>query len=92
MKNVIDFLSAALPWITMGLLLAIFFARSSKKKKKVKESDEAWDREDDYGTEGMCLGMCLGAAINASYGLSIGMLLGLVIGSCIKKDKNDSDD
>ena len=38
MKDVMDFLSAARPWIGMGLLLAVFFAYSERKKaKKEKE-------------------------------------------------------
>lgn len=38
---ILDFLSAALPWICIGLLLAIFFAQSARKKKK----------NENYGTE-----------------------------------------
>ncbi len=84
MNNVLDFLSAALPWISIGLLLAIFFAQSAKKKKE-KEPKET------YGTEGLALGMCFGTAIgtslgnNTGIGLSLGMLAGLVIGSLIEK-------
>ena len=33
MEAVLDFLHAALPWISIGLLLAVFFARSARKKK-----------------------------------------------------------
>ena len=79
-----DFIHAALPWIAVGLLLAIFFARNAGEKKQTEACG-------DYGTEGMCLGMCLGTAIGASLGqdtgISLGMLTGLVIGSCIKKQK-----
>ena len=39
MENVFDFLRAALPWIVMGLLLAVFAARSAGRKKKEKEID-----------------------------------------------------
>lgn len=81
MEAVLDFLRAAMPWITMGLLLAIFAARQTNKKK---------DKTDDYGTEGMCLGMCLGTAISTDIGLCMGMLMGLLIGSCIKKEKKDN--
>ena len=86
MKDVMDFLLAALPWISMGLLLAIFFVQSARKKKGNK-------KKDDYGTEGMALGMCFGVAISTALGkytgigLSLGMLAGLVIGSCIEKKK-----
>lgn len=85
MEAVFDFLHAALPWISIGLLLAVFFARSAGKEKK----EEA---PDDYGTEGMCLGMCLGTAIgtalgsNTGIGICLGMLLGLAIGTSIKKE------
>ena len=85
MENVFDFLRAALPWIAVGLLLAVFFARSARKKKGEEPSA-------DCGTEGMCLGMCFGSAIGASgavsigLGISLGMLIGLVIGTCIKKE------
>ena len=87
MNDVKDFFTAALPWICMGLLLAIFFAKSSRKKKG-KESKE------NYGTEGMALGMCFGTAIgtslgnNTGIGLAIGMLFGLAIGSGIEKKGN----
>ena len=30
MEAVLDFLHAALPWISIGLLLAVFFARSAR--------------------------------------------------------------
>lgn len=39
MDAVFDFLRAALPWIAVGLLLAVFFARSAGKKKKEKQND-----------------------------------------------------
>lgn len=91
MKGVLDFLSAALPWISIGLLLAIFFVKSARKKNGSKKNE-------DYGTEGMALGMCFGTAIAASFGnntgigLTLGMLAGLVIGSCIEKKKNGDEE
>lgn len=91
MKDIFDFLSAALPWISIGLLLAIFFAQNAQRKKKNKKTE-------NYGTEGMALGMCFGVAIgtafgnNTGIGLSIGMLAGLVIGSCIEKKKSDDEE
>ena len=95
MKNIMDFLSAALPWICIGLLLAIFFAQSVRKKKDKKKDNK---KNENYGTEGMALGMCFGTAIgislgnNTGIGLSLGMLAGLVIGSCIAKKKNDDEE
>lgn len=90
MENVLDFLRAALPWIAVGLLLAVLFARSARKKKNKEQTG-------DYGTEGMCLGMCLGTAIgtslgnNTGIGISLGMLIGLAIGTCIKKESQGED-
>ena len=91
MKEFTDFMSAALPWICMGLLLAIFFAQSARKKKGDKTKE-------NYATEGMALGMCFGTAIGTSIGnstgigMSLGLLLGLAIGSGIEKKENDNDE
>ena len=85
MNAVFDFLRTALPWIAVGLLLALFFARNARKKKNEEQAG-------DYGTEGMCWGMCLGTAIGTSLGnhtglgISLGMLIGLAIGTCCKKE------
>ena len=90
MENVIDFLRVALPWVAMGLLLAVFAARSAGRKKKEKEID-------NYGIEGMCLGMCFGTAIgaalgnNTGIGITLGMLLGLAVGTGIKKEGENDD-
>ena len=92
MENIFDFIMAALPWIAMGLLLAIFCVRSATEKRKSDQKDE------NYGTEGMCLGMCFGTAIGAALdnigiGISLGMLIGLAIGTCMKKaDCEEGDD
>ena len=82
MDKFYDFMSAALPWIAMGLLLAIFFARTANGTKK----------EEDHGSEGMALGMCFGVAVSTALhvdvglGMIAGMILGLLIGSCIDKE------
>ena len=91
MENVFDFLRAAMPWIVIGLLLAVFFARKGKKKGGTTQ-------EADYGLLGMCLGMSFGSAIGISLGnhsgigISLGMLTGLVIGSCIKKKEPNNNE
>ena len=94
MENFFAFAKAALPWVAMGLLLAVFCARGAGKKKSGKE-----EKTENYGTEGMCLGMCFGTAIgtalgnNTGLGISLGMLIGLAVGSAIeKKARDDSDD
>ena len=81
MEDVFDFIRAALPWIAVGLLLAVFSARSAGKKKKEEQTG-------DYGTEGMCLGTAIGTSLgnHTGIGISLGMLIGLAIGTCIKKE------
>ena len=89
MNSFFDFMGGALPWIALGLLLAVLFARSANLKK---------DREkkENYGSEGMALGMCFGVAmasalqIDVGLGLTVGMLLGLVAGSGMEK-KDDRE-
>ena len=85
MQNIMDFLQTAMPLVTIGLLLAIFFARKADKEKKE-------DSKEDYGTQGMCIGMCLGTAFarHTGFGICLGMLIGLVIGSCIEKKDSDA--
>lgn len=73
-----DFIFAALPFIIIGICLAIIFANNKEGKKT-------------YLAEGMSIGMCLGVAIasalhiNFGLGISIGMLIGEAIG--ITKEK-----
>ena len=76
------FMMAALPWICIGIAVALFAANHGAVKK-AKDSDKEYG---NYMTEGMCLGMCIGAALDGN-GLIYGMLLGLVIGMFIKKEK-----
>ena len=76
------FMMAALPWICIGIAVALFAANQGAVKK-AKDSDKEYG---NYMTEGMCLGMCIGAALDGN-GLIYGMLLGLVIGMFIKKEK-----
>lgn len=85
MENVFDFLRAALPWIAVGLLFAVLFARGAGKKKE--------EQTDDYGAEGMCLGTAIGTSLgnNTGIGISLGMLIGLAIGTCIKQERQDND-
>ena len=84
MDKFYDFMSAALPWIAMGLLLAIFFARANYGKKK----------EEDHGSEGMALGLCFGVAlstalhINVGLGMMAGMVLGLLVGLGIESNQD----
>ena len=75
-----DFIHAALPFIIIGLVLAVFFAFRSKS-----------NTENNYSTMGMALGMCFGSlfgtlgSVDIGIGLSLGMLIGLCFGSLIEK-------
>lgn len=76
-----DFIFAALPFVIIGICLAIICANLKKDKKT-------------YCTEGMSIGMCLGVALSSTFdmniglGISLGMLIGETIGILIeKKDK-----
>ena len=40
MNGIMDFFSAALPWIVMGVALAIFFARETKRKERRKDRQD----------------------------------------------------
>lgn len=75
------FILAALPYLIIGVCLAIIFAYYKKEKQT-------------YCSEGMSIGMCLGLVLSTSLkfniglGLSLGMLIGETIGILIeKKDK-----
>ena len=73
-----DFILSALPFVIMGLCLAIIFANLKKEKNT-------------YCSEGMSIGMCFGVAvssilkINLGLGISLGMLIGETVG--ILKEK-----
>lgn len=73
-----DFILAALPFVIIGICLAIIFANFKEGKQT-------------YCSEGMSLGMCLGLAlssslnINMGLALSLGMLIGETIGILIEK-------
>ena len=41
MDSILKFFRAASPWVAMGLLLAIFFARSAGKKRKKQDTSDA---------------------------------------------------
>lgn len=96
-----DFLLAALPWVLIGIAIAISVVDFGRKKGKLntKEQenlDEAnspnKDAKENYMSVGMCLGMCIGTVFSStgivplSYGISFGMLIGMVVGTCIKKE------
>ena len=73
-----DFIIAVLPFLIIGLCLAIICTNMKKEKST-------------YCSEGMCMGMCVGVALSVSLhvsmglGISLGMLIGETIGILIEK-------
>lgn len=76
------FLLAALPWVALGIAVAVLIANFRKKGKGIKNGgnkernpDSAGtnpekpnhDSEDNYMSVGMSLGMCFGVAIGSSF-------------------------
>lgn len=94
------FLFAALPWVIIGIAVAVIAAYYGKKKKAKSPEDpekaapadaKKSDDHENYMSIGMCLGMCAGmlfgttGVVPLSYGISFGMLIGMVVGMCIPK-------
>lgn len=77
-----EFMMSVLPWICIGIAVALFAANHGAAMK-AKGSDKECG---NYMTESRCLGMCVGTALGGS-GLIYGMLIGLVVGMLIKKEK-----
>ena len=84
----LEFIKAALPWVVMGIVIAIFAAQNSNRKKS---ADNDKKKQESYMNEGMCVGLCLGVCIASAgvwdmgIGISLGLCAGLLIGSLVKK-------
>ena len=84
-----DFITAALPWVMMGLALAVLAASYAREKKEDQK------KRNELQLGGMALGMLLGVALgtaglleNHALGFSLGALWGLVIGTAVEpRDK-----
>jgi membrane glycosyltransferase len=88
-----EFFTAALPWVAIGLSIALLSVNHSKQKKR-RQDDSPEQRKkstDNHMTDGMCIGMCIGALLGSTgvvplgTGISFGMLLGLCFGMMIQK-------
>ena len=75
-----DFVMSALPFVVIGICLAVIAANYKNGKST-------------YCSEGMSIGMCFGVAIsislniNMGLGISLGMLIGETIGILKEKKK-----
>lgn len=90
-----DFLTAALPWVLIGIAIAVFAAGAAvgaKRKRKKRENGE----ETAPGTcwmEGMCFGLAMGVCfgsigfVRLEIGMCAGILLGMIVGGLIPKPK-----
>ena len=83
MSSIYMFAGAAMPWIALGLLLAVFCVRAACRKMTQK-------KKDDYSSEGMSIGMCFGVAMATAFHINtgIGMVLGLAIGLSKEKESD----
>lgn len=89
-----DFIRAALPWIVLGIAVAVAAVQISMQKAgRYGEEGKGVPSGGNYMTVGMCLGLCVGCvfgttgAVPLSDGLSFGMMAGMVIGICIKRKR-----
>ena len=74
-----DFILAALPFIVIGVCIAVMAANHGKLKE---------GKNKNYLEEGMCFGVAISTALNLNLGLgiSLGMLIGETVGMFMKKD------
>ena len=82
MKN---FITAALPWVMMGLALAVLAVSYAREKKEDQK------KRNELQLGGMALGMLLGVALGTTglleshaLGISLGALWGLAIGTALE--------
>lgn len=96
--TIIEFTFSALPWIMIGLYIALYAASLRRKKKNSAITEfqkttnavvdgvaEDISETENYGMDGMMLGMCVGCAFSASVGWDsgVGMSIGMLIGFSI---------
>lgn len=84
-----EFITAALPWVMMGLALAVLTVRYAREKKEDQK------KRNELQLGGIALGMLLGVAPGTTglleshaLGISLGALCGLAIGTAVEpRDK-----
>lgn len=88
----LEAISAALPWIFMGVAILILTLQRDKRDKREKEKQRKEKRKLEIW---MCFGMALGALIplvfheiSPSLTVSAGILLGITVGTFLQKKKS----
>lgn len=76
----LEFIKAALPWVCIGMCIALCAVNFAADRKARKEDK----KHGNFITEGMCVGMLFSVALGAEF-IPVGMLLGMTVGMCIKK-------
>ena len=82
-----EFLTAALPWVALGIMFALFAVNYYGKAHADKKDKEKYE---NLMMEGMCLGLCLGLVFGGS-GMIYCMLVGTVVGMFIKRKKKENE-
>lgn len=83
----LDFVMAALPWVCLGLSIALWAA----PWHHTQPDTNGHTTTEDHRTEGLCLGACFGLLFGVNY-ISYGMLAGTVVGMLLPKaKKNDTN-
>ena len=88
-----DFIIAALPWVLIGVSVAVALVVLSRCMKEKKDIDEVKEKstikkkdlQEDEETNGLALGICIGVSMGTSFGLlfdnlALGMSMGLLWG------------
>lgn len=99
-----EFFMAALPWICMGVAVAVAMVvlRHEKVRKEMLEADETLTAEEKQKKSaqrssnmvwGMCIGECVGIALAEAcdFSITIGISVGMMIGIAlgVREKKED---
>ena len=99
-----EFIQAALPWVCMGVALAVALTvlRHEQVRKQMIEADETLTAEEKQKKTaqrssnmvwGMCIGECLGIALAeaCNFSVALGISIGMMIGIAlgVREKKED---
>ena len=94
-----DFIMAALPWVVLGLAVAVCLTAASVLGKKNKErAAEGREEVQTYESQGIAIGLCMGPALglllfhNIALGMGPALLFGYAIGASIEKKEESKEE